>query len=118
MARTSSRRQVLRDLGVSAAARPFVLHLPRLVAANQGNRKQRMGVRFSPSGVVPPAFWPDEEGDRFTLKPILAPLAPYRDRMLVLRGVCDRVRGDGDAHMRGMGCLLTGIELFPGNIQG
>ncbi|HYT90201.1 MAG TPA: DUF1552 domain-containing protein, partial [Gemmataceae bacterium] len=22
------------------------------------------------------------------------------------------------AHMRGMGCLLTGIELFPGNVQG
>jgi len=28
------------------------------------------------------------------------------------------VRGDGDGHMRGMGCLLTGIELFPGNVQG
>jgi len=28
------------------------------------------------------------------------------------------VRGDGDNHMRGIGCLLTGIELFPGNIQG
>src|SRR5213078_4825477 len=27
-------------------------------------------------------------------------------------------RGDGDGHMRGIGCLLTGIELFPGNIQG
>ena len=38
--------------------------------------------------------------------------------MLVLHGVCDRVRGDGDAHMRGIGCLLTGIELFPGNVQG
>src|SRR5262249_38209541 len=32
--------------------------------------------------------------------------------------VCDKVRGDGDNHMRGIGCLLTGIELFPGNIQG
>src|SRR5829696_6713907 len=26
--------------------------------------------------------------------------------------------GIGDGHMRGIGCLLTGIELFPGNIQG
>jgi hypothetical protein len=32
--------------------------------------------------------------------------------------VNDRVKGDGDRHMRGIGCLLTGIELFPGNIQG
>ena len=38
--------------------------------------------------------------------------------MLTLHGVCDKVRGDGDSHMRGIGCLLTGIELFPGNIQG
>jgi hypothetical protein len=38
--------------------------------------------------------------------------------MLVLNGLCDKIRGDGDSHMRGMGCLLTGTELFPGNIQG
>ncbi len=38
--------------------------------------------------------------------------------MLLLSGVCDKVRGDGDNHMRGIGCLLTGIELYPGNIQG
>ncbi|HMC87945.1 MAG TPA: DUF1552 domain-containing protein, partial [Gemmataceae bacterium] len=37
---------------------------------------------------------------------------------LILHGVCDKVRGDGDNHMRGIGCLLTGVELFPGNIQG
>src|SRR5262249_51706373 len=26
--------------------------------------------------------------------------------------------GDGDSPMPGIGCLLTGVELFPGNIQG
>jgi hypothetical protein len=41
-----------------------------------------------------------------------------RDRTLILHGVCDKLRGDGDNHMRGMGCLLTGSELYPGNIQG
>ena len=46
------------------------------------------------------------------------PLEPFQDRTLILHGVCDKVRGDGDNHMRGIGCLLTGIELFPGNIQG
>ena len=48
----------------------------------------------------------------------MKPLEPFRDRTLILHGVCDQLRGDGDNHMRGMGCLLTGIELFPGNIQG
>ena len=73
---------------------------------------------FSPNGVIPSTFWPDEEGAKFTLKESLKPLEPFKDRTLILHGVCDKVRGDGDNHMRGMGCLLTGIELFPGNIQG
>ena len=37
---------------------------------------------------------------------------------LPLHGVCNRIKGDGDGHMRGIGCLLTGIELFPGDVQG
>src|SRR5262245_63526262 len=37
---------------------------------------------------------------------------------LTLQGISNRIRADGDGHMRGIGCLLTGIELFPGNIQG
>ncbi|MBI1347398.1 DUF1552 domain-containing protein [bacterium] len=118
MSRFASRREFLRDLGLSAAALPFVLNLPSLAFANQGQRKQRLVVLFSPNGVIPKNFWPDEEGPLAAFKPILAPLEPYRDRTLVLNGVCDKIQGDGDNHMRGIGCLLTGTELFPGNIQG
>src|SRR6185369_6319902 len=50
-------------------------------------------------------------------KEIMSPLEKFKDRMLVLHGLSNKVRGDGDNHMRGMSCLLTGIELFPGNIQ-
>jgi hypothetical protein len=115
---TTHRREFLRDLGLSAAALPFVLNLPSLGFANQTVRKQRLVIMFSPNGVVPKTFWPDEEGSEFTLKESLTPLEPFKDRLLTLHGVCDRVRGDGDNHMRGIGCLLTGVELFPGNIQG
>jgi hypothetical protein len=108
----------MRDLGLSAAALPFILNLPSLGFANQQRRKQRLVIMFSPDGVVPPTFWPDEEGKLTKLKESLKPLEAFRERTLVLHGVCDKVRGDGDAHMRGMGCLLTGTELFPGNIQG
>ncbi len=73
---------------------------------------------FSPNGTIPPAFWPEETGADFKLKEIMQPLEPFKERMLVLHGLCNKVRGDGDNHMRGMSCLLTGIELFPGNIQG
>src|SRR5690606_35691955 len=85
---------------------------------NAAVRKQRLIVMFSPNGTIPNAFWPDEEGPLTAFKEILQPLESFRDRTLTLHGVCDRVRGDGDNHMRGMGCLLTGTELFPGNIQG
>ncbi len=113
-----TRREFLRDLGIGAAALPFILNLPSLGFANQKQRKQRLVFLFSPNGVVPSAFWPDEEGKLTNLKEILKPLEPFKERTLILHGVCDKVRGDGDNHMRGIGCLLTGIELFPGNIQG
>ena len=112
------RRNFLRNLGIGAATLPFVLNLPSLGLANQRRRKQRLVIMFSPNGIVPKNFWPDEDSESLQLKEILSPLEPFRDRTLTLEGVCDKVRGDGDSHMRGMGCLLTGIELFPGNIQG
>ena len=114
----SSRREFLRNLGVSAALLPFMGNLPCFAAPAEARRKQRLIVMFSPDGVIPEAFWPDEEGENFTLKASLAPLEPYKKKTLLLHGVCDRVRGDGDAHMRGIGCLLTGAELYPGNVQG
>jgi hypothetical protein len=115
-----TRREFIRDLGVAAAVAPFIGNLPGLAFANQQRRKQRLVILFSPNGVVPDTFWPDAEGSLadVTLKPSLSPLEPYKTRLLTLHGVCDRVRGDGDNHMRGMGCLLTGVELFPGNVQG
>jgi hypothetical protein len=113
-----SRRDFLRDLGISAAALPFVLNLPSLGFANQAARKQRLVVMFSPNGIVPDTFWPADEGECFALKESVAPLEPFQNQTLFLRGISNKIRGDGDGHMRGIGCLLTGIELFPGNIQG
>jgi hypothetical protein len=112
-----TRRDFFRTLGVGAAAVPFMLNLPSLGFANQSRRKQRLIVFFTPNG-APMTFWPDEEGAEFTLKESVKPLEAFKDRMLFLNGVCDKVRGDGDNHMRGIGCLLTGTELYPGNIQG
>lgn len=118
MARTTTRRDFVRKLGIGGAALPFILNLPSLGFANQGGRKQRLVVVFSPNGVVQKNFWADEPGPLTSFKPSLEPLEPFRDRTLLLKGVCNKIKGDGDGHMRGIGCLLTGVELFPGNIQG
>jgi hypothetical protein len=112
------RRQFMRQLGLSAASLPFLMGLPSLGLASPARPRQRLVIVFSPNGTIPPAFWPDETGKDFQLKEIMSPLEPFKNRMLVLHGLCNKVRGDGDNHMRGMSCLLTGIELFPGNVQG
>src|SRR5947207_8513419 len=112
------RREFIKQFGLSAASLPFLVGLPSLGLASPARPRQRLVVMFSPNGTIPSAYWPEEEGRSFELKEIMTPLEPLKDRMLVLHGLCNKVRGDGDSHMRGMSCLLTGIELFPGNIQG
>lgn len=112
------RRQFIKSMGLSAASLPFLLGLPSLGLAAPARPRQRLVVMFSPNGTIPPSFWPDEEGRNFKLKEIMSPLEGLQDRMLILQGLSNKVKGDGDGHMRGMSCLLTGIELFPGNIMG
>lgn len=118
MNRMNSRREFLRTMGLGAAALPFVCNLPSLAFAGSELRKKRLVVMFSPNGVFPDQFWGEGEGESFTLKESTSPLEPFKHQTLFLKGISNRIRGDGDGHMRGIGCLLTGIELFPGNIQG
>ncbi|HUQ68617.1 MAG TPA: DUF1552 domain-containing protein, partial [Planctomycetaceae bacterium] len=99
-----TRRGFLKELGLGAAVLPFVCNLQSLGFVNQSARKQRLVVLFSPNGIVPKTFWPDEAGELTSFKESLSPLEPFRDRTLILKGVCDKVRGDGDNHLRGMGC--------------
>src|SRR5713101_5139310 len=112
------RRQFLKQFGISASALPFLIGLPSLGLASPARPRQRLIIMFSPNGTIQPSFWPEESGADFKLKEIMEPLEAFKQRMLVLHGLCNKVRGDGDNHMRGMSCLLTGIELLPGNVQG
>ncbi len=118
MAELNTRREFLKTIGASAAVLPLICGLPSLAEGHGGKRKQRLIIMFSPDGVIQENFWPDEEGTDFKLKESLKPLEPFKKQTAILHGVCDKIRGDGDGHMRGIGCLLTGIELFPGNVQG
>lgn len=116
-----TRREFLRACGVSAGAWPFLAGLPSLGAegTDVGSRR-RLIIMFTPNGTLPGQFWPDTMGEDvpLSLKPMLSPLEPFRDQLLMLKGVANKIRGDGDNHMRGMSCLLTATELNPGNIQG
>lgn len=114
----ATRRHFLRTLGLSTAALPFLPALPSFGQATSSANPQRIIFMFTPNGTIPPEFWPDEVGPDFKLKRILQPLEPFKNRLLTLKGISNKVRGDGDGHMRGISCLLTADELLPGNIQG
>src|SRR5512134_1168509 len=93
------RRQFIQQLGISAATLPFLVGLPSLGLAAPARPRQRLIIMFSPNGTIPAAFWPAEEGGNFQLKEIVSPLEAFKDRMLFIHGLCNRVRGDGDGHM-------------------
>ncbi len=113
----NNRRDFLRKLGISSASLPFLTGLPGFAATNSAGRKQRIIFMFSPNGTLPDKFWPSGDGKLVNSK-ILSCLAPFENQTAVLKGLSNRVGGDGDRHMRGMSCLLTGARLHPGNIQG
>lgn len=117
-----NRREFLRQLGIGTTATAFLSGLPSLQAAEKSNAiaRKRLVIMFSPNGTLPGEFWPDgfDTDSPLQLKPMLSALTPYREQMLIVKGVDNRIAGDGDEHMRGMSCLLTASELNPGNVIG
>jgi hypothetical protein len=87
--KTLPRRTVLRGLGATMAL-PFLdAMLPAfsrhaLAAAKPAHRFQTFYV---PNGMAMEYWLPKGEGTAFELSPILEPLAPFRDQMLVLSGL-------------------------------
>ena len=108
------RRHFIKQLGLSTASLPFLLGLPSLGLASPARPRQRLVVMFSPNGTIPPAFWPDEEGKDFKLKEIMSPLEVFKDRMLILRGLANKVRGDGDGSRS---CFFLRWRCFLGVVQ-
>ncbi len=60
----TSRREFIRNLGVSAAAANLVFSLPSLGWAAAPTSKKRVVFVFSPNGVIPKHFWPDSRRRR------------------------------------------------------
>ena len=84
-----SRRTVLRGLGVSVSLPLLDAMVPALTAFQKTAAKpvNRFGAVYVPNGMRMPQFTPSTEGSAFEFTPILKPLEPYRDRLLVLSGL-------------------------------
>lgn len=115
---SQSRRNFLRTLGVGSLGLSL-FDARRLLAQEQALPK-RLIVVFTPNGTIPDAWGADGTRNEFTLRRILDPLEDYKGYLNVLQGIDQKsaYSGPGDGHQQGMGHLLTGVELLPGDIKG
>ena len=84
------RRTVLRGLGATLAL-PFLDAMAPTAVSRAARAATKAPHRFQafyvPNGMAMEYWTPAEEGTGFRLTPILEPLAPYRDQMIVLSGL-------------------------------
>src|SRR5262245_59053449 len=111
------RRTFLRGVGAALALPLLDAMVPALSAASQSAAPKRLGFIYgSPNGIIQKAFVPTTVGADFELSPILTPLAPVKDHLLVLSGLAHRQAdsfGDGNGdHARGTAVWLSGVHAW------
>jgi hypothetical protein len=111
-----SRRLFLRSAGALIGL-PFLdAMVPALGWARPANRKPplRLGFVYVPNGMVMANWKPATQGKDFAFTPILKPMEPHRERMLVVSGLMDynaNALGDGGGdHARASASFLTGAH--------
>jgi hypothetical protein len=117
MSRRLSRRSVLRGVGTVVALPMLDAVLPRLrgaEAAAKAASPKRLAFIYVPNGCHMEEWTPAKDGSDYDLSPILEPLAPLKDDVLVLSGLtCDKARPNGDGagdHARASSAFLTGAQ--------
>lgn len=108
-----SRRAMLRGAGGVAIALPWleIMGTPRVTRA--GSAARRFVSVYTPGGTVTDngqgenRWRPVGTEDDFTLSPILAPLEPVRDKLLVVDGL-QMASAVGEQHQAGIIAWLTG----------
>lgn len=113
------RRTFLRGLGATLALPLLDGMIPVFGAASDrllARPTPRLSIVFAPNGRIMENWTPAAEGTAFELPSILEPLAPFRDRMIVLSGLAHKTadalpnEGDGGPHERGGAAFLTGVH--------
>lgn len=111
------RRAFLRGAGATIALPLLDAMFPALAfSANKVEIPRRFSIVYAPNGMNMKDWTPATTGASFDLSPTLAPLAPYRDKLLVLTGLSnsagDALPGEGETapHERAGGVFLTGVH--------
>ncbi len=115
--RSIPRRSFLRGAG-AAIALPFLdAMVPALARVDErAAAARRFSIVYVPNGVNMAYWTPSSTGTNFELTRALAPLASYRDQLLVLSGLNnnagDALPGEGESapHERAGGVFLTSVH--------
>ncbi len=111
------RRTFLRGVGASLALPLLDSMVPAFAAVRDPAAKppQRLFIGYVPNGVIMDKWTPTQLGADFELPVTLEPLAPFKDRLLVLTGLASKPamplpgEGTGD-HVRAAATFLTGVH--------
>src|ERR1700684_4065087 len=105
------RRTFLRGLGTAIALPMLDAMVPAFAAPGHPRPAVRTSFVYVPNGIVMDNWTPKTAGQDFEISRILQPLAPFRDRMLVISGLMDNnanALGDGGGdHARAGASFLT-----------
>jgi hypothetical protein len=106
------RRTMLRGLGAAVALPLFDAMLPAFVPLAKAAAKPRMrfGAVYTPNGAIMQQFTPKTVGAGFEFTPILKPLEPFRDSLIVVTNLTRSHPGSqfGDHAVSAAG-FLTGV---------
>jgi hypothetical protein len=111
------RRTFLRGMGATLGLPLLEAMVPAMAAVGASVAKPvaRLSFVYVPNGIIMDQWTPATEGTEFELTPILKPLAPFQDQLLVLSGLAhvnarrlpDEAGGD---HGRAGATYLTGLH--------
>jgi hypothetical protein len=110
-----NRRTFLRGTGAAFALPLLEAMQPAFAGSDSAKPVKRLAIVYVPNGIIMDHWTPAAEGAAFELPPILQPLTPFRDRILVLSGLGSRPafpepgEGTGD-HARAAATFLTGVH--------
>jgi hypothetical protein len=117
-----SRRALLRAAGASVALPLLDSMVPALTAQSQTAARavRRLGFVYVPHGAIMQRFTPATEGANFAFSPILGPLEPLRDRIVVVSNLAHHTADNAGVHSLSPPTWLSGVRPAEkeGNIRG
>jgi len=111
-----ARRTFLQGMGAVVSLPLLDAMVPALTATAKtaANQKTRFGAVYVPHGVILEQWTPKTVGKGFDILPVMKPLEPYRDSMVV---VSNLTRGGGNNHAVACSAWLTAAIAKPNEAE-